>query len=266
VKYLLHLAYNGTNYQGWQRQKNTSNTVQELIEEKISLITQEKIGVLGCGRTDKGVHAQQFFAHFNYEKDFSLLVSKLNKVLPKDIVVYDCHSVSSNFNARFSAKSRTYRYFFHTIKNPLICHISSFYDLQGANFHLLEQTLSLIKQNIDFKAFCKAPDKLENTLCYITSAVFYANEQQNQFCIEFTSNRFLRGMIRIIAFRLFQVAKGSLSIEEFKRLLESGVNKEAVQFAYPQGLFLHRIEYPEIHIEPNFQLTNKLFSKMKPWT
>ncbi len=125
-RYFIKLAYNGTNYHGWQMQEN-AHTVQAEITEKLSLLLHDKVSIVGCGRTDTGVHARDFYAHFEVnelkftEKD---LAFKLNSFLPADIVIYDIYKVASDFHTRFSATSRTYRYYISLIKDPFSDKIS----------------------------------------------------------------------------------------------------------------------------------------------
>jgi tRNA pseudouridine38-40 synthase len=109
LRYFIELAYKGTNYHGWQVQPNAI-TVQELIDKAFSTILRSKVEVVGAGRTDSGVHAEQLFAHFDYEKEFSVedIIYKVNAVLPDDIVVYNIITTSDNAHARFFATGRSY--------------------------------------------------------------------------------------------------------------------------------------------------------------
>lgn len=263
VKYLLHLAYNGTNYHGWQRQKNTSDTIQEIIEAKLSILLQQKISLLGCGRTDKGVHASQYFAHFTAIVVTDNLVYKLNRLLPNDIVVYDLVSVPEKFNARFDAKKRSYRYYFHLNKNSFIKDLSTLVHLDSYDLKSMLQAINLIPKYHDFGAFCKAPDKLEHTKCSIFSVALYSDEKQKRFCFEIEANRFLRGMIRILMHRLLDVLNKKMTVDEFEQFLNSSRSKTAVQFAYPQGLFLHRISYDSIELSVHNELESFLFKGLQ---
>src|SRR6266481_1290690 len=123
-RYFIQIQYNGTHYNGWQIQDNTPNTVQQVLEEKLSMILQEKIELSGCGRTDTGVHAENYFAHFDSSID---LISdkknrlyKFNVVLPEDISVTSIFKVKDEAHARFDARSRTYNYYLHQQKNPFL--------------------------------------------------------------------------------------------------------------------------------------------------
>jgi len=259
VKYLLHLAYKGTNYHGWQRQKNTSHTIQEILESKISMLTQQNIALVGCGRTDKGVHASQYFAHFTANEVSDKLVYKLNRVLPNDIVAYELIKVNENFNSRFDAQQRTYRYFFHLKKEVMKKELSTLVELGDLNLSSTMDAIAKIPLYNDFGSFCKAPDKLNNTLCNIHSAVLYGNKNEDSFCFEIAANRFLRGMIRILMHRLLNVLSGRMSVDEFESYLQVNRSPTAVEFAFPQGLFLYKIAYANVFVEGQKSLDSFLF-------
>ncbi len=263
VKFLVHLAYKGTDFNGWQRQKNTSDTIQENIERNLSILMKEEIGVFGCGRTDKGVHALQYFAHFTSNNIQPNLIYKLNRMLPKDICVYDISPVAESFNARYSARSRTYRYFFHLNKNVFTKDLSTLISCDNLFLDEMIQCIKLIQNSNDFGAFSKTPDKVDNTICKIKECNLYADDEKTRFCFEITSNRFLRGMVRIIMYRLLKVLDGSMSVDSFKEYLQSNRSKDAVQFAYPQGLYLYQLEYPEFQKPVESKLSEVLIEQMK---
>jgi len=250
MKYLLHLAYNGTRFSGWQRQVNTSNTIQENIEVQISKLAGENIRLHGCGRTDKGVHAEQYFANFSMPKKPENWVYKLNKMVDSDIKIHSITSVDEKFNARFDAISRTYRYFFHNNKDPFINEISAYYPkLLNVSTHF-EALRESLEQNREFSGFCKSPNSHDNTLCKIYAVHLFQNEKTGRYCIEITANRFLRGMIRILMHYFLEICSNTFTSEEYLEILNSGKNPHEVQFSYPQGLFLCHIKYQNIDIKP----------------
>lgn len=240
-RYLLHLSYNGTQYHGWQRQKNVIS-VQETLEKVLSILARKEIVINGCGRTDKGVHARAFYAHFDVEGLPENTLYKMNKMLPKDIVIYSLESVNTNFHSRFGAKSRTYKYFFHVIEDPFLSEISSFYDIANLDFKQMQKSVELLIANEDFSCFCKVPEKHDSLICKISRASLL-DLGNGRFVFELSANRFLRGMIRIIMFDLLLIGQGNSSVEVFKSRLKGSPRKEAVQFAYPQGLFLEEVSY-----------------------
>lgn len=124
-RYFIKLAYNGTNYNGWQVQENTPNTIQQVLEEKLTMLLKEPIEVMGCGRTDTGVHARNYFAHFNclntdLTENSEHWVYKLNNVLPPDISIFFIQKAKEDAHARFDAITRTYHYYLHQHKNPFL--------------------------------------------------------------------------------------------------------------------------------------------------
>ena len=126
MRFILKLSYNGTAYHGWQKQEN-ANSVQSMIENALKKVTGLEVDIMGCGRTDTGVHAACYFAHFKLDDEpDSELVYKLNSVLPNDIAIEQCKKADANFHARFDAVSREYRYFIHFQKNPFLINQSYF--------------------------------------------------------------------------------------------------------------------------------------------
>jgi len=263
VRHLLHLAYNGGSFKGWQRQKNTSDTVQQIIEEKLSILARSPITITGCGRTDKGVHAQQFYAHLDYPGDTEPLVYKLNRMLPREIVIYDIIPVKSGFNARYAATERTYRYFFHLQPDPFRSKLSAYYHIPDMQVDDILSLIRLLPKYKEYGAFCKTPEKVDNTLCTIIDTRLYADAKREHFCFEITANRFLRGMIRVLMHYILEVAQGKKSVQDIEQMLNSGVNEEEIKYAHPQGLYLYKVQYPNVEVEPNRQLTEYLWEGME---
>jgi len=241
-RYVLHLSYNGTDYQGWQRQKQAVKTVQQTIEQVLSILCREPITVIGCGRTDKGVHARSYYAHFDVTVLPDNILYKMNKMLPTDIAIFTIKQTEENFHTRFAAKSRTYKYYFHIVEDPFIAEVSSFYDIEHFDIQKVKEAVHLLIANDNYACFCKVPEKHDNLICKIKHASL-DELGQGRFVFELSANRFLRGMIRIIMYDLLLIAQGRLSIADFRSRLEGVPRKEAVQFAYPQGLFLEDISY-----------------------
>lgn len=255
MRYFIHLAYDGGNYRGWQRQEVNPATVQEVIEHKLSKIFKKKMYVHGCGRTDAGVHSSQYVIHINVDEapkfDLKFL---LNKNLPHDIVVFDVIEVEDDQHCQYDAVARTYDYFIHWKKDPSLYHYSSFYEIQDLDFDMMRQAASLILKTNDFKALCKQPDLYPNTLCFITNCEVFVNEELGRLRFSITSNRFLRGMIRYCVFFLLEVGCGAMTLEDFALIL----NQEKVFVdklpAFPNGLFLSKIEYPYLKLQDSHLL------------
>ncbi|MBI9054219.1 MAG: tRNA pseudouridine(38-40) synthase TruA [Bacteroidales bacterium] len=259
TRYFFHISYKGTNYRGWQRQKKVL-TIQEIFETKLEQVFKYKIPCLGCGRTDAGVHAAQYFFHIDLKKEIDFdLKFRLNKMLPHDISVYDVIKMEQDYHAQFDASERTYDYFIHTYKEPFLSNQSSFYlfdellDLKKMN----QAVLMLLKYH-DFKAFCKTPDKHDNTICNIKGVKLFKNDSGDRIRFQITANKFLKSMIRIIVYRLLEIGSDKLSVDEFEHFL---VNKEPSKFnnlAYPQGLYLSRVKYEFLDITPKNDFSNIL--------
>lgn len=259
MRYFLHLGYDGSRYRGWQRQKNTQETIQEIIEDKLSQIFKSPITVYGCGRTDAGVHASQYVMQVNLMQapDFDFKF-RLNKNLPDDIAVFEIFEVDENQNCRYSAVARTYDYFIHWKKDPVLMRYSSFYEDLDLDFDLMHEATGLILKTRDFRALCKQPDLYDNTICEISNCQLFINEEQGRLRFTITSNRFLRGMIRICIFFLVQVGTGKLSVQEFQKILNQTKDYKEKQPALPNGLFLSKVEYPFLKLKDCHQLIQML--------
>ena len=250
MRYFLHLAYSGSNYRGWQVQKNVVS-IQEIIQKNLSQVFKKPIFVVGCGRTDAEVHASQYFLHFEIKDSWDFdLVFRLNKMLPNDIAIFDVFPVENECHARFGAIKRTYDYYIHTYKDPFLRNISTLYTENKLDTLKMVQAVKLLEKYTDFAAFCLTPDAHSTTVCTISSASLFVNEENDRIRFQISSNRFLRGMIRIIVGKLFQIGSGLLSIEEFEKLLITKITPSKFDVAPPQGLFLSEIKYPFLDIPP----------------
>ncbi len=243
ARYFLELAYNGTHFHGWQMQDNAPSIQQE-ISEKLGTILQAEIPVTGCGRTDAGVHASQFFAHFDTDKltmDAGLFVHKLNTMLPDSIAIYNIQQVQNVAHARFDALKRSYQYFISTRKNPFNSDCSYQFNV-ALDINAMNKACELLLGEKDFGCFCKANADNHTDIC----TVHHANWEQNEHMITFnvTANRFLRNMVRAIVGTLLDVGQGRTTLEEFELILASKDRSEAGRSVPAHGLFLSRVEYP----------------------
>ncbi len=237
------MAYKGTRYHGWQKQPQV-RSVQELIESAISHVLGKAIIIHGCGRTDKGVHAQQFFAHFNYDLPIEFnLVFRLNKMLPPDIRVFTFFEVPFKANAQYDATSRTYTYYIHSYEDPFISDLSAYYNVTNFDKKLLNAAINYIPVIQDFRSVCLKPNQYKTTNCKITQAsISYQSEKK--LTIQITANRFLQGMMRLLIGRVIEVASGRLPIERYQEILREKGTFPHIWKAYPQGLHLTEVTYP----------------------
>ena len=259
MRYFLHLGYDGSNYRGWQRQKSSRNTVQEVIEQTLFKLFKKKLTVYGCGRTDAGVHASQYVIHINLDEAPKFdLKFRLNKNLPDDIAVFDIIEVKENQHCRYDALARTYDYFIHWKKDPVLSRHSSFYENLVVDFELMKKAAALILKTTDFKPLCKQADLLDDTLCQITRCELFVNEEQGRLRFSITSNRFLRGMVRYCVFFLLEVGSGRITLNDFEKILNQEKTFVEKRPAYPNGLFLSRVEYSFLELNDSHQLIRML--------
>jgi tRNA pseudouridine38-40 synthase len=259
MRYFIHLGFDGTSYSGWQRQKNTLNTVQEVIEAKLSQIFKKPVTAYGCGRTDAGVHASQYVIQINLDEAPTFdLKFRLNKNLPRAIAVFEIIEVDKYQHCRYDAVARTYDYFIHWTKDPVLYRHSSFYEGLVLDFDAMKTAAALILQTNDFKPLCKQPNLYKNTICHISNSEVFVNEEQGRLRFTITSNRFLRGMIRICIFFLLQIGKGEMTLEEFEAILKQEKHLAEKPPAFPNGLFLSKIEYPFLELKNSHHLIKML--------
>ncbi len=245
VRYFLLLAYKGTAYHGWQIQKNAIS-VQQVLNDKLTVVLREEINVVGAGRTDTGVHAEYFMLHFEVEKpiaDSALFIDKINKLLPKDIAVYQLFNVDIEANSRFDALSRTYEYRISRIKNPFHSDLVWFYRV-ALNISLMNQAAKILFEYQDFSSFSKTGTQVATNNCKIFEAHWFETNN-NQLIFRVKADRFLRNMVRAITGTLIDVGREKLSLKEFRKIIESK-NRSNAGFSVPaHGLFLTKIDYPK---------------------
>lgn len=243
-RYFIQLSYNGGAYHGWQIQPNAT-TVQEVLNNAISIILRQKINVVGAGRTDTGVHASNFIAHFNGDiKDFSTeqLCFKLNRFLPKDIAIHKIFEVNSNAHARFDAISRTYHYYIDIEKNPFTRDYS-FTPYPIPDINIMNKACKVLFDYIDFTSFSKLHTDVKTNNCKIYEASWEKKDHQLVFTIK--ADRFLRNMVRAIVGTLIEVGNKKISIEELRKIIESKHRGNAGVSVPGRALFLSNIEYPQ---------------------
>ena len=239
----MTFSYDGTRYHGWQIQPN-GVSVQEKLQEALSTLLREPIVVTGAGRTDAGVHARMMVAHFDWEGaviDGQQLAYKLNRLLPYDIAVSKVEPVSEEMHARFSAKSRMYRYYIHTVKDPFqrvySCEIH--YPL---DFAKMNEAAKILTTYEDFGAFCKSGADVKTTFCDVTKAEWVQTSPTSWY-FEIRANRFLRNMVRAVVGTLIEVGRGRLSIDDFKKVIEGKQRSDAGESMPGNALFLEDIVY-----------------------
>lgn len=254
-RYFLELSYKGTNYSGWQLQKNAVS-VQEKINKALNRLIPNHIvpvETTGCGRTDTGVHALQFFAHFDSpgiiksDRDF---IYQLNGILPYDITINALHTVADDSHARFDATSRTYHYYIHRGKNSFLKEFATPV-FRKLDLTLLNRLSKELTKHNDFSSFCKSRAQSKTMICKIKKA--HWAEHGDIYKFEITADRFLRGMVRAITGTMLNVVMEKISEKDFVKIIE-GKKRSAAGASVPAcGLYLAKVIYPYLNVkEKNF--------------
>jgi|TARA_B110000495_G_scaffold151082_1_gene134071 tRNA pseudouridine38-40 synthase len=235
------LSYKGTNYHGWQIQPDASS-VQEEITKALATILQEKILLIGAGRTDAGVHASQMFAHVDTVKKLTDdYVHKLNAILPNDIVIKSIKEVSDETHARFDAVSRTYEYRILLGRDPFLLDITWQLHQKNLQIEKMNEAANLLFEYEDFESFSKVKTDVNTFNCTIMKAVWTLEDKHLIFHIK--ANRFLRNMVRAIVGTLLEVGLGKKTVEDFRKIIESKKRSEAGLSVPAKGLFLTEVCY-----------------------
>ena len=244
LRYFIELSYDGTSFHGWQRQNNAI-TIQQTLEEAMTMVLKESISVFGAGRTDTGVHAKKMIAHFDIN-DFNLeefdFIFKINRLLPKSIVVNNLIRVNNEAHARFDAISRTYYYYISQVKEPFKFPFY-YYFKEKLDWNLMNQASKVIIDHSDFKCFSKSNTDVKTFNCKIDSALWETYDNGAVFKI--TSNRFLRNMVRAIVGTLIEIGLRKKGLKDLKEILESRKRSNAGYSVPANGLFLTEIKYPQ---------------------
>lgn len=244
-RYFIHMAYDGADYHGWQVQPN-GKTVQQIIEHAFTTILRENISVTGAGRTDTGVHASFFVAHFDTSSSQEIkreqFIFKLNRFLPPDIVVYKIEVVPDEAHSRFSAIYRTYHYHISTIK-PLFNRNYAHFVHGILDIDEINMCCDFIMKSTDFTSFSKLHTDVKTNNCKVMHAEWSSVE--NGYLFEIKADRFLRNMVRSLVGTLLDVGQGKLDMEGFIKIMEAKDRSQAGQSAPAHGLFLVDIGYEE---------------------
>ena len=243
MRYFIELSFNGKAYHGWQNQPNAIS-VQEVLEEALSILLKEKIAIVGAGRTDTGVHAKQMFAHFDTLKEFSFeeLKYKLNSFLPNDIAIQDILKVNDEAHARFDAISRTYKYRISLNKNVFSFN-GSYYFKQKLDVDKMNEASKILFEYEDFECFSRSNTDVKTYNCNIFKAVWHFDEDELVFTIK--ANRFLRNMVRAVVGTMMEVGTGKIEVEDLHHIIKSKNRSQAGTSVPGHALYLMKIEYPQ---------------------
>lgn len=244
-RYVLELAYNGTNFAGWQRQPNAMS-VEETVDTALSLILGEKIKIVGCGRTDAGVHASHYIAHFDFAGDFPpAFLRRFNRLLVEDVAVKGIFQVPADFHARFHATGRSYVYEVALKKDVFRKDtVASLPQLRDqVDLEAMRAAAAILLEYKAFAPFCKTNSDAFTMNCELTEARWDFREDGWTFHI--SANRFLRGMVRLIVGMCIRVGQGKLTLEDLRLAMNEQTRLPKPWSAPGEGLFLSAIRYPD---------------------
>lgn len=244
MRYFLELKYHGGAYCGWQRQPDQPS-VQQTLEEGLSTLLRAKIEVTGAGRTDTGVNAAYYVAHFDCEnpvEDAAQLLFKLNFLLPGDIAVGSVTPVSDTAHARFDAREREYRYFICPRKDPFTRHTTWQYHVP-LDVERMNQAAAMLCEYDDFTSFAKLNSNNKTNICRVMHAAWTVDDR-GVLCFTIRADRFLRNMVRSLVGTLVDVGRGRYTAEQFRAIVESRDLSRSSGGAPAQGLFLSDVVYP----------------------
>lgn len=241
MRYFLEVAYRGTNYSGFQSQKN-ANTIQAEIEKAFKILFKRELELTGSSRTDAGVHAYQNYFHFDFESELSSQsVYNLNAILPEDIAIKDLLKVSDNAHCRFDATSREYKYYIYQRKNPFLVD-KAFYFPYALNLDAMQEAAAIISDYSDFTSFSKRNTQVKSFLCEIKESKWLLEDECMVYQVK--SNRFLRGMVRALTATMLKLGRGKMGLNAFKNIVEAK-DCTLANFAVPaHGLFLMEVSFP----------------------
>ncbi|MCH5327441.1 MAG: tRNA pseudouridine(38-40) synthase TruA [Coprobacter sp.] len=244
-RYFIYFSYDGTRYHGWQKQPN-GITVQECLEQALSMLLRRDLSVVGAGRTDTGVHARTMVAHFDLDEpaaDPAAFCDKLNRILPPDIAVYKMVPVRADAHSRFDALSRKYHYYLVGQKSPFEERYAWRY--RGRlDFEAMNRAAERLFDYTDFTSFSKLHTDVKTNNCRIMEARWIVGDGGRAvFVIQ--ADRFLRNMVRAVVGTLLEVGRGKIPVDEFCRIIERK-NRCAAGVSVPgHALFLEEITYPD---------------------
>ncbi len=245
-RYFIELAYDGTNYHGWQIQPNATS-VQEILNNSLSTVLREPVETLGCGRTDTGVHAKQFFAHFDVKSidhGPSIMdnnVRSINAILPHDIAVKRIIHVHNDAHARFDATLRSYEYHIHFEKDPFK-NGYSWLLRDEPDLELMNKAAKILLEYTDFSCFSKSNTQVKTNNCKITKAEWM--QEGDGIIFQISADRFLRNMVRAIVGTLLMVGHKEIEPEAIREIIESKNRSNAGTSVPACGLYLTEVRYP----------------------
>ncbi len=245
-RFFIEMSFNGTAYHGWQVQPNGCS-VQGTLNRALKTLLREDILTTGAGRTDAGVHASYFIAHFNaFKEDIDVdsdLLYRINRILPVDIAVKRFIKVDKEAHARFDATSRSYQYVISRLKNPFNIDLS-YYNAEELNIQEMNKAAGFLSYYRDFSCFSKSHTDVKTNNCLITHAEWVLID--NMLIFNISADRFLRNMVRAITGTMLEIGRGKIKSDYINSIIESKDRSNAGMSVPAEGLFLTDIKYPYI--------------------
>ena len=242
MRYFLEVSYKGTNYSGFQSQKN-ANTIQAEIQKAFKIILKEELELTGSSRTDAGVHAYQNYFHFELESELSSkLVYNLNAILPADIAIKNLLKVNDNAHCRFDAVSREYKYHIYQKKNPFLTD-KAFYFPYSLDIKAMQKAAVALKEYSDFTSFSKRNTQVRSFVCDIKDSKWVV--QDGCLIYNVKANRFLRGMVRALTATMLNLGRRKIDLATFRKIIETKDCTLANFSAPAHGLFLTEVRFPD---------------------
>ena len=255
MRYFIHLSFKGTRYHGWQIQQNAPS-VQAVLEHALFLFLGETVSVTGCGRTDTGVHAKDFWAHFDYTGNVferGSVEYKINAILPPDIIIHRIFPVSGDCHARFGATSRCYRYFIRLQKDPFLDDLTAApgtYSPMPLNVEAMNRASEFLTGTHDFTSFSKLHSQTGTNICTVSAAGWHTScpefASASLLFFEVTADRFLRNMVRCMVGTLLEVGRGKKPVEWILQVLQEKNRSMAGHSVPAEGLFLWKVNYENL--------------------
>jgi tRNA pseudouridine38-40 synthase len=242
MRYFVQIAYNGKGFHGWQVQPNANTVQAEMNKALTTYFNSGPIHCVGCGRTDTGVHASDFYLHFDTELIIDTIESayRLNRILPITIAVKHIFKVEEHSHTRFDALSRTYEYHIHTEKDPFLNDGSLFYGYE-LDLDKMNEACSLLFNYSDFTSFSKVHSDAKTNICKIMRAEWLKTSNKLIFTIQ--ADRFLRNMVRAIVGTMLDIGQSKIPVTELAQIIEAKDRGRAGKSVDGKGLYLAKVEY-----------------------
>jgi len=244
MRFAVRLSFNGSSYFGWQSQHG-GNTVQDIIENTIEKRYGQYFPITGCCRTDSGVHASDFVFHFDSVNDIREdFIYRMNKMLPDRIVLKSIYLVEDSFHSRFDAISRSYTYHISASKNVFNSEFSYYFPtIENADFNLMQQACEIIRNSSEFFPFCKSKSDVSTMKCNIMEIGWNKNTEESNYYFRIVSDRFLRGMVRMIVGACLNIGLKKIEIDDLEYSLKNQIILKKSWSVPAHGLFLDGVKY-----------------------